>query len=143
MIRNKNVFYFAAGFGVALTSLSVLNYIFFKLRSSPNSYGRKKVVAFGDSITQHGFNTDIHGWVAKLADWWSRRVDLVNRGFSGYNSRWGLLAFEKVIIPENPDLLLIFFGANDAIEASAVHHVPLLEYAENLRKIIKAAKRVS
>ena len=28
------------------------------------------------------------GWGAGVADWYARRADVVNRGFSGYNTRW-------------------------------------------------------
>lgn len=40
---------------------------------------------------------------------------MINRGFSGYNTKWGLLVIDA-IIAEDPDILLIFFGANDAVD---------------------------
>ncbi len=45
---------------------------------------RPLFVLFGDSITQRGFAPG--GWAARLADKYSRRADVVNRGYSGYNS---------------------------------------------------------
>jgi hypothetical protein len=45
---------------------------------------RPLFVLFGDSITQRGFAPG--GWAAALADRYGRRVDVVNRGYSGYNT---------------------------------------------------------
>ena len=42
-----------------------------KLKSA-DSNRRKKVVVFGDSITQHGFNPANNGWVNSLNNWWTR-----------------------------------------------------------------------
>lgn len=143
MIRSRSFVYFSLGFGVAFATLAVLSTIWSRSsHDTRNPHKRKKVIAFGDSITQHGFNTDIHGWVSKMADWWTRRVDMINRGYSGYNTRWARLMFEDVIIPEKPDFLFIFFGANDAIDVSEVHHVPLAEYTDNLRAIVGLARKV-
>ncbi len=145
MARKLQIFYFAAGFTSALAAVALLSTIWGHNRLGQigsSVYRKKKVVAFGDSITQHGFNTDAHGWVAKLADWWTRRADVLNRGFSGYNSRWGKIVFEDVVLAEKPDLLFIFFGANDATEATAVHHVPLNEYVDNIRFMVNTAQKV-
>jgi lysophospholipase L1-like esterase len=136
--------YLTVGVTTILAAVALISTIWGHYRlgySGPRVYRRKKVVAFGDSITQHGFNTDAHGWIAKLADWWTRRVDVLNRGYSGYNSRWAKIIFEEVILAENPDFLFIFFGANDAIEETALHHVPLAEYSENIRYMVKVAKQ--
>ena len=43
----------------------------------------KKIVAFGDSLTQRGFDVDQGGWLAQLANAYVRRFDVVNRGYSG------------------------------------------------------------
>eukprot|EP01042_Synura_sphagnicola_P005138 gene5138-6547_t len=98
MSFNNRLSYFALGFGAAVATYALLSTVWRHgnlTLDGPKVYRRKKVVAFGDSITQHGFNTDNHGWVAKLADWWTRRVDVLNRGYSGYNSRWAKLAFQE------------------------------------------------
>ena len=44
------------------------------------------MVLFGDSITQHGFEDG--GWAASVADFFSRRADVFNRGFGG--CAWGI-----------------------------------------------------
>lgn len=101
---------------------------------------RRRVVFFGDSITQHGFNTEISGWVAMLAHWWSRRVDVINRGYSGYNSRWALQIVDKVVPSQRPDLVFVFFGANDAVDRSVLQHVPLDEFKRNMAAIVAALR---
>ena len=46
-----------------------------------------RVFLFGDSLTQYAFGSE-GGWAAMLADKLQRKADVVNRGFSGYNTRW-------------------------------------------------------
>lgn len=46
-----------------------------------------------------------------------RQVDVANRGFGGYNSRWGLKLLQQVLAQSDARrvaLLTIWFGANDA-----------------------------
>ena len=74
---------------------------------------RPQWVLFGDSITQKGFATG--GWAGVLADSWQRRVDVINRGYSGYNSRWATHLLSHVFPADAPiQLATVFFGANDA-----------------------------
>jgi lysophospholipase L1-like esterase len=45
------------------------------------------------------------------------QVDVISRGHSGYNSRWGLKVFEQVVkqlAGREVVLLTIWLGANDA-----------------------------
>ncbi|KAF2315906.1 hypothetical protein GH714_040701 [Hevea brasiliensis] len=49
---------------------------------------RPQIVLFGDSITQQSFRSG--GWGASLADTYSRKADVVVRGYGGYNTRWAL-----------------------------------------------------
>lgn len=99
---------------------------------------RPNWVLFGDSITQKGSSPG--GWVARLQDAYQRRIDVFNRGYSGYNTRWA-----RAILPhmrhimKHAQLVTVFLGANDAALpdlTSAVQHVPLSEYRENLKAII-------
>lgn len=55
---------------------------------------RPQILLIGDSITQYSFS--VGGWGARLADWYVRKADVVNRGLSGYNSSWALAALPKV-----------------------------------------------
>lgn len=101
---------------------------------------RRSVVCLGDSITQEGWGLDAssRGWVAALAHAYRRKADLINRGFSGYNSRWALLLAPHVFAPQAAGkrnlIATIFFGANDSVDPvrNSRQDVPLEEYEENL-----------
>lgn len=64
---------------------------------------RPILVLIGDSITEQG-SSHPQGWVSSLAIRYNRRLDVVNRGMNGYNSRWGLAALplilEEILGPE-------------------------------------------
>ncbi len=117
---------------------------------------------FGDSITQQAFSQEIPASETRecgflgpaLSDVYVRRLDIINRGLSGYNTRQALKVLPQVIpTPEVARLrfLTIFFGANDArlpnTPPNPQQHVPAQEFKENLRAIathptIKAHKDV-
>ncbi|XP_062095870.1 GDSL esterase/lipase At5g45920 [Humulus lupulus] len=107
---------------------------------------RPKIYLFGDSITEESFGDG--GWGASLAHHFSRTVDVVLRGYSGYNTRWALKVIEKVFPAadhgEAPLAVTVFFGANDAClpgRCSAFQHVPLDEYKRNLHSIVFFLKK--
>ncbi|RLW12161.1 hypothetical protein DV515_00000720 [Chloebia gouldiae] len=75
-----------------------------------------RVLLFGDSITEYSFQEN--GWGAYLAERLVRKCDVVNRGISGYNTRWAKLILPR-LITENTSAdsiaaVTIFFGANDS-----------------------------
>ncbi|XP_076021704.1 isoamyl acetate-hydrolyzing esterase 1 homolog [Genypterus blacodes] len=101
-----------------------------------------KVILFGDSITQVSFQAK--GWGSDIADKLARKCDVVNRGLSGYNSRWAKIVLPRLINNQNPAeqniaAVTVFFGANDAAleDKNSRQHVPLQEYAENLKEITR------
>ncbi|EEF39841.1 GDSL esterase/lipase At5g45920 [Ricinus communis] len=107
---------------------------------------RPKIYLFGDSITEESF--DEGGWGAALANHFARTVDVMLRGYSGYNTRWALKVAERVFPAvegvggdggcELPLAVTVFFGANDAClpdRCSGFQHVPLQEYEQNLHAI--------
>ncbi|XP_010279161.1 PREDICTED: GDSL esterase/lipase At5g45920-like [Nelumbo nucifera] len=110
---------------------------------------RPKIVLFGDSITEESFGEG--GWGAALANNFSRTVDVVLRGYSGYNTRWALHIAERLFPAAEvgdgggaPLAMTVFFGANDASlpdRSSAFQHVPLQEYKQNLHSIISFIKK--
>ncbi|KAF3451378.1 hypothetical protein FNV43_RR07473 [Rhamnella rubrinervis] len=113
---------------------------------------RPKIYLFGDSITEDSFCDG--GWGASLAHHFSRTVDVVLRGYSGYNTRWGLKVLERVfpeaegggdgVDADAPLAVTVFFGANDAClpdRCSAFQHVPVDEYKRNLRSIVSFFKK--
>ena len=97
---------------------------------------RPSIVLFGDSITQNSFAED--GFGARLAHRYSRRADVINRGLSGYTTRFARHAVPHLPLSTTTLLTVIFFGANDAVlaDADSHHHVPLDEYEEHLVAMI-------
>lgn len=57
---------------------------------------RPKLILFGDSITEQG-SSHAQGWVTSLTIRYNRRLDVVNRGLSGYNTRWGAAALPLIL----------------------------------------------
>lgn len=104
---------------------------------------RPSIFLFGDSITQQCFSPEHRGWGAYLSDWYFRRADVLNRGHSGYNSRWGAALIKKLMPDKVNDILFatIFFGANDAVNAGEKQHVPLEEYRCNLMFIVEHIRK--
>ncbi|KAJ2713772.1 isoamyl acetate-hydrolyzing esterase [Coemansia spiralis] len=124
------------------------------------------LLAFGDSITQLGGDPELGGYVARLADLYQRQMDVVNRGFAGFNSNAARGVVDRVFPVTQPaaapgalekrgrstiwpsrdrnrpgpaaamQLCILFFGANDAVEAPSKTHVPIDQYADNLRHFI-------
>eukprot|EP00054_Salpingoeca_dolichothecata_P023899 m.160964 g.160964 ORF g.160964 m.160964 type:complete len:231 (-) comp24836_c0_seq9:193-885(-) len=103
---------------------------------------RPTICLFGDSITQQAFDVQRHGWAAQLADLLIRKVDVLNRGFSGFTTNRIEPAMSRIFPPAQQHLLTtVFFGANDA--SSGGQHVPLDVYANSLDRIIQHIQKVS
>ncbi|XP_029451703.1 isoamyl acetate-hydrolyzing esterase 1 homolog isoform X2 [Rhinatrema bivittatum] len=106
-----------------------------------------RIVLFGDSITQFAFEAD--GWGAMLADKMVRKCDIINRGLSGYNTRWAKIVLPRLITrdseTENTIAVVIFFGANDSSlkDENPQQHIALDEYAENLKSMIQYLQSVA
>ncbi|XP_073145342.1 GDSL esterase/lipase At5g62930 [Henckelia pumila] len=105
---------------------------------------RPQVVLFGDSITQRSFESG--GWGAALANIYSRKVDVVLRGYGGYNTRWAVFLLHHLFplgSATPPTAVTIFFGANDAALLGGTgekQHVPMEDYKENLRTMVQHIK---
>ncbi|KAF5835556.1 SGNH hydrolase-type esterase domain-containing protein [Dunaliella salina] len=103
---------------------------------------RPKFLLFGDSLTERAFS--VGGWAGALAHYFYRKVDVISRGFGGYNTRWAKHLMKDVfngVDGTNTKLVTVFFGANDAARAngpphSARQHVPIPEYADNLKQMV-------
>ncbi|GER38513.1 GDSL esterase/lipase At5g62930 [Striga asiatica] len=108
---------------------------------------RPQIVLFGDSLTQRSFESG--AWGAAIADIYSRKVDVVLRGYGGYNTKWALFLLHHIfpLVSSTPPIAVtIFFGANDAALLSGTgrkQHVPIEEYKENLRKTVRHIKNLS
>ncbi|KAI1335754.1 SGNH hydrolase-type esterase domain-containing protein [Xylariaceae sp. FL0016] len=103
-----------------------------------------QVVLFGDSLfqgcsgVQNGFS--FQGALQHLC---VRGLDVINRGFSGYNTKNALEILPQVFLPPSPstpriEYLIVLLGANDACLPipTSTQGVSLEQYKENLTRII-------
>lgn len=108
---------------------------------------RPKFVLFGSSIVQFSYSHE--GWGAILTDLYSRKADIMLRGYSGWNSRRALQVLEQVFPKDEavqPSLVIVYFGGNDSAKPhpnGLGSHVPLDEYVENMKKIAIHLKSLS
>ena len=104
-----------------------------------------KLLLFGDSITEgsydqaQGFNIS-----PALQHEYARKLDIVARGFSGYNSEHARHIINPILDAEAAGgsrvrLIVIFFGTNDSAR-NAHQHVPIERCAANLRFLVEAAR---
>jgi len=121
------------------------------IKSTQNQ--RRQIILLGDSLTQLSFSTS--GFGTHLSNVYQYRMDVLDRGYAGYNSRWichylqtdagikDIFGVEKRN-EVNPriSLVTIFLGTNDASEESLNprHHVPVSEYQSNLKTIVEEVK---
>ena len=105
----------------------------------------KKILLVGDSLTQFSFDVDQHGFGAKLQNKFVRKFDVLNRGYSGYNTKWIADIIDKILAEfENLDMITLCLGANDACLPGNSQHVPLDIYKSKLREIaIKLLKKTT
>jgi len=96
---------------------------------------------FGDSITQLGWRANT--FAQRLACAYVRKIDIINRGLSGYNTEWAIPIFEQTFAKQQEQqhvpkvrLLTIWFGANDAAVQPSRQHVPLPKFISNLTRLI-------
>ncbi|KAH8671934.1 putative GDSL esterase/lipase [Tricladium varicosporioides] len=104
--------------------------------------GYGQFLMIGDSHIQRASRlSDGYSFGAELAELVERRLDVVNRGFSGYNTSHALAIFDS-LIPDpsfaKVDYLLLLFGSNDSClpECPTNQHIPLEKYRGNLLNII-------
>ncbi|XP_063552140.1 isoamyl acetate-hydrolyzing esterase 1 homolog isoform X1 [Gorilla gorilla gorilla] len=104
------------------------------------------------TLSPHSLRTQFSfqqgGWGASLADRLVRKCDVLNRGFSGYNTRWAKIILPRLIRKGSsldiPVAVTIFFGANDSAlkDENPKQHIPLEEYAANLKSMVQYLKSV-
>ncbi|XP_052824707.1 isoamyl acetate-hydrolyzing esterase 1 homolog isoform X1 [Octopus bimaculoides] len=105
------------------------------------SFRWPKAFLFGDSITQYAFSHD-GCWAALVADILQRKCDVINRGFSGYNSRWCKKILSSVLNKnelKDAVFVTIFLGANDCADEkiNPLQHVPVDEYKNNMVEMVQ------
>lgn len=102
---------------------------------------KKKVVFFGDSITQAGVNPD--GYITKMdslikAEGQSANYELVGAGISGNKIYDLYLRVENDVLSKNPDVVVIYIGINDVWhKASSGTGTDLPKYIQFYKALIK------
>jgi lysophospholipase L1-like esterase len=113
-----------------------------------------RIAAFGDAVTmgtsakldvfhdcfQYGTTTvnlvrETQTWrsiaARILMDWVEDGVEMINAGVSGEPSQKGLARLERDVLSQSPDIVLVMFGAEDALSG-----VEPAAFRENLKKIV-------
>lgn len=105
--------------------------------------GTRRIFALGDSNT-FGWDVDEGAnWPAQLQTLLSRdgrRAEVINAGVWGYTSFQGRRRFDE-LLPFNPDIVLVSFGANDAHPV----RVPDAEYVkrhDRIEQLTRATRRL-
>ena len=98
-----------------------------------------QALLLGDSQTQLGWADS--GWVSQLSDKFVRRLELINRGLSGYNTRMLLTVLPDILKHEDLKrvrVVTLMMGSNDASfpDKNPEQAVSLEEFGENMLKII-------
>ncbi|KAL3459626.1 SGNH hydrolase-type esterase domain-containing protein [Aspergillus heterothallicus] len=101
-----------------------------------------KIVLFGDSITQGCYEPECgFAFGAAMQHAYMRKMDVIQRGFSGYNSDHAAAIIPYLLNQEsNIKLMVVFFGTNDSIVPESKNHVPIPRFKENIRKIVLSAQ---
>ncbi|KND94916.1 GDSL esterase/lipase [Tolypocladium ophioglossoides CBS 100239] len=103
-----------------------------------------QIVLLGDSLLQRSVELENgFSFQAALQTCCIRRLDVVNRGLSGWNTA-NVVKHLHDILPEPTDsspkikYLIVLLGTNDSVlqMPATSQHVPIDEYKENLTKII-------
>uniref|UniRef100_A0A1E1X7S5 Putative isoamyl acetate-hydrolyzing esterase n=1 Tax=Amblyomma aureolatum TaxID=187763 RepID=A0A1E1X7S5_9ACAR len=102
-----------------------------------------RIYLLGDTLTQFAFR--LCGWGQLIAESYSRRCDVVARGFCGYNTRAWRHTLPLVLGPEDAAhaaAVVIMLGTSDSAEPRDPEgsHVPLEEYADNMERMIDYLK---
>lgn len=96
----------------------------------------KKLIIIGDSNTQFAHGES--GWINSISDLCQRRCDVINRGFSGYNSDQIKIILPKIFSefkPESISGIILMLGSNDSAERAPqdpIQHVELKKFSKNI-----------
>ncbi|RLF17314.1 MAG: hypothetical protein DRN06_04020 [Thermoprotei archaeon] len=104
-----------------------------------------RIVALGDSVTL-SYGGDRSPWISHtwpailgriLSSNLGEEVEVVNSGVNGDTTRLALARIDRDVFQHKPDLLLVMFGLNDAL--NVYRRISLGEYENNLRLIVELA----
>ncbi|KAL6912642.1 hypothetical protein FSST1_010402 [Fusarium sambucinum] len=118
-------------------------------RGGSNKLNYGQIVLFGDSIIEksiaQGDKIPMTSW---LQNEYLGKRDIINRGFSGYNTSQALKLLPHILPDRSShteiEIMVVLFGANDAGYGERKNgpnpHVPLDQYKDNMAKIINQVK---
>ncbi|KAF8452660.1 SGNH hydrolase-type esterase domain-containing protein [Boletus edulis BED1] len=99
------------------------------------------ILLLGDSLTQG--NAERAGLAERLSSVYVRKMDVINRGLSGYQTDWAIPVFEQILAQQHAhrhapkvQLLTLWFGANDAALPPSTQHVPIARFKSNLVHLV-------
>ena len=96
---------------------------------------QKKFLLFGDSITEFAFEPNQWCLGQALQNIYARKMDIVQRGYIGYNTRWCLKILPDILDGlQDVGIAYIFLGSNDAMTEGCTS-VPLPEYLSNIKSM--------
>lgn len=100
---------------------------------------RLSILAVGDSLTQRGSTID--GWLTMINNLYQRKGDVINRGYSGYNSDWVAELVDRMVTDNvwpfaEKQVVILCLGANDAVFESMKQHVPIERFKTNIIRLI-------
>lgn len=99
----------------------------------------KKILFIGNSNTQYGFGKE-GNWLSLIADLLQRKCDVINRGFSGYNTKHLRHILPEILEEFEPEFtsgIVLMLGSNDSTTtANKIQHVSLENYTDNINWII-------
>ncbi|XP_077495267.1 isoamyl acetate-hydrolyzing esterase 1 homolog [Amblyomma americanum] len=99
-----------------------------------------RIWLLGDSLTQLGFSAE-GCWATILANHYSRKCDVLVRGFSGYNTRGGKYVLRRLFDRHDASLVaafVIMLGTNDSPtpQNQGGAQLALEEYTANLEEML-------
>ena len=69
-----------------------------------------------------------------------RKCDVLNRGFSGYNSRWCDIVLPRLVTKDCAQEIaafILFLGANDSNLPESKQHVPCNDYSKHMTSMLQ------
>jgi acyl-CoA thioesterase I len=121
---------------IATTTLTVTVGATFPAAAKETAPTPERIMVFGDSLSAaYGLNP-ADGWVALMANALKPRgVTVVNASISGETTRGGLNRIQGDLQRQNPTIVLIALGANDALRG-----LPVVDTRKNLDAIITTVR---
>ena len=97
------------------------------------------IVTFGDSVTATRGRTEIYSnLLARELSYETQDVKVINAGVGGHHTKMAKARFGKDVLENNPDVVVIMFGINDAAvdvwknPPADQSRISLTEYKKNL-----------